>query len=826
MSNGPGHARRVVRHRLDNGLRIVLGHNAGSSAAVSVHYGAGFRSERPGEEGLAHFFEHLMTQDSDQAPHSAKNAAAISRGGEVGATTHPDYTDYYQAVPAEALDAVLHWEADRMRAPRFSATHVRQQLRGVAEEIAAKRDARPYGGMPWPLLPGVLYTNFANAHDGYGSAEVLANLSMDDFLAFFARYYHPGNAVLTVLADLATPAAEQRLLDRVRHWFAPLLGRPRPATPTLDEPPLVNSVTAERMVHGRGPVRVAIGYPLDDLHTTVDHVSYTAYVVAAAALERILTGAPNAELSAAASCGFFGPFDARTPDTFVAMVHPHKKDTSPSRVLAAVDTALERLADPETARRWSDPAARSAALLHDRLLADPLTRCRALGRHEVLFGDAPRAFDISHDLRVTGADGTAAAAAALRNAHRGVLIGRPTETRPTVHSALPPSVAAQAPSATTFEPRAWTPMPPAFHRPPDVDDQRLSDRFRLVLLRLSGATAAEVRLTIPVRTASAGRALSQAMRSGEAPAGALRRTVVRVRPGAVELETAVEPGVLARWAAYVGQQLSSPPPEPAEALHTPVDFDQQAVQWYLRSAAALAVAPMPITLVVCGDVDPNAVAESARTLEAAVPSPVSGRCQAPAPGAGGISAIGLRPQGRLLRLRLWAPAPPTPAEEAARYIAVSLFSSLAAEKVPTTTLRSGRAAPCGIPSLSISADCAPETLGYAASALTELIGCPPEIDPKQLDEVRARCWGQWSLAFDSPARLAGLAAVHAALGGSAHLLPRFPELLARVGPVDLRAAWTSLYGCTGFTGLVEDVVPPEALRDFGHQHSGSEPPCR
>lgn len=111
------------RFTLPNGLRVLLQHQPGiPRAAVSVHYGVGFRSEPPGREGFAHLFEHLMFRGSASLPGGRFYDHVHRLGSRANGTTHQDYTDYYQVAPAEALEQALFAEADRMRAPCSRST--------------------------------------------------------------------------------------------------------------------------------------------------------------------------------------------------------------------------------------------------------------------------------------------------------------------------------------------------------------------------------------------------------------------------------------------------------------------------------------------------------------------------------------------------------------------------------------------------------------------------------------------------------------------------------------------------------------------------------
>src|SRR6478672_11804435 len=110
------------RFTLHNGLRVVLAPDPTAPVVgVAVHYDVGFRSEPEGRTGFAHLFEHLMFQGSESLEKLAHFRLVQSSGGVFNGSTHTDYTDYFEVVPAGALERALFLAADRMRAPRITA---------------------------------------------------------------------------------------------------------------------------------------------------------------------------------------------------------------------------------------------------------------------------------------------------------------------------------------------------------------------------------------------------------------------------------------------------------------------------------------------------------------------------------------------------------------------------------------------------------------------------------------------------------------------------------------------------------------------------------
>src|SRR6201747_2114673 len=222
----------VERFTLDNGLRVVLAPDRSVPVvAVSVFYDVGMRSEPEGRTGFAHLFEHMMFQGSANVPKMEHARLVQAAGGTFNGSTHQDYTNYFEALPAEALERALFLEADRMAAPAITDENLRNQIDVVKEEIRVNVLNRPYGAFPWLQLPQIAFESFANTHDGYGSFVDLESSTVDDAADFFSHYYAPGNAVLCIGGDLDVDETEKL----VRRWFGPVPAREVPPTPDTGE---------------------------------------------------------------------------------------------------------------------------------------------------------------------------------------------------------------------------------------------------------------------------------------------------------------------------------------------------------------------------------------------------------------------------------------------------------------------------------------------------------------------------------------------------------------------------------------------------------------
>jgi zinc protease len=188
---------------LANGLRVVIATDSiAPVVTVGVYYKIGFRLEPQGRSGFAHLFEHMMFQGSANAPKMEHIKLINSSGGVLNGSTMYDVTNYYEAVPSNALGRVLWLEADRMRALKVDDENLKNQRDVVKEEVRVNVLNQPYGGFPWLDMPPVAFRNWANAHNFYGDFADLDAASLADVQAFFKTYYLPNNAVLLILGDV------------------------------------------------------------------------------------------------------------------------------------------------------------------------------------------------------------------------------------------------------------------------------------------------------------------------------------------------------------------------------------------------------------------------------------------------------------------------------------------------------------------------------------------------------------------------------------------------------------------------------------------------
>jgi zinc protease len=336
----------VERFTLANGLRVVLTPDRSAPVVgVAVVYDVGIRSEPEGRTGFAHLFEHLMFQGSENLEKLAHFRHVQGAGGTFNGSTHLDYTDYFEVLPAGALERALFLEADRMRGPRLTEENLLNQIDVVKEEIRVNVLNRPYGGFPWLKLPPVMFSTFANSHDGYGSFGDLDSATVDDAKAFFDRYYAAGNATLAVAGDFDVADATAM----IQRHFGDVPARPAPVLPDFDEPGPdgeKRDVYTDRLAPLPG---VASAWRVPD--PIAGFADYLPFVVLAEVLtdgeaSRLVDRLVQRDRSVTSIGGYIGfmgdEFQVRNPTALLLQAHmPPGGDAD--KVLRTVDEELERL---------------------------------------------------------------------------------------------------------------------------------------------------------------------------------------------------------------------------------------------------------------------------------------------------------------------------------------------------------------------------------------------------------------------------------------------------------------------------------------------------
>ncbi len=228
----------IETFHLDNGLFVTLSEDhTAPIVAVNLWYHVGSANERIGRTGFAHLFEHMLFQGSAHVGSNEHFELIQRAGGTLNGSTWLERTNYFETVPSNELALALWLEADRMGEllPAMTQEKLDTQRDVVKNERRWAVDNQPYGTMLEKLQELVFPPPHPFHHSLIGSMEDLSAASLDDVAQFFATYYTPDNAVLSIAGDF--DSAEARTL--VEEFFGPIpRGKGKPSLAPMNLPPV------------------------------------------------------------------------------------------------------------------------------------------------------------------------------------------------------------------------------------------------------------------------------------------------------------------------------------------------------------------------------------------------------------------------------------------------------------------------------------------------------------------------------------------------------------------------------------------------------------
>lgn len=217
---------------LENGLQVVVIPN--HRAPVVTHmvwYKFGAADEKMGESGIAHFLEHLMFKGTPNVPDGQFSKNVKKMGGNDNAFTSHDYTAYYQNIGKASLPRVMEMEADRMKNLTLKEDEVASERQVIIEERRQRIDNQPQSKFQEQLM-AALYVNHPYGTPVIGWLHEMKELTREQAMSYYQRWYAPNNALLIVSGDIT--AAELKPLAEKYYGDLPVSEietrvRPRPA---------------------------------------------------------------------------------------------------------------------------------------------------------------------------------------------------------------------------------------------------------------------------------------------------------------------------------------------------------------------------------------------------------------------------------------------------------------------------------------------------------------------------------------------------------------------------------------------------------------------
>lgn len=274
------------KYKLKNGLEVILHQNKNLPlAAVNIWYKVGSSFEKRRKTGLAHLFEHMMFQGSENAAKEMHFRLIQEAGGTLNGSTTFDRTNYFEKVPSNFLELVLWLESDRMGflLPALTLEKLENQKGVVMNERLERYENQPYG-LAWEKLLSNLYPQeHPYSWPTIGYLDDIRNYTLNDVSSFFQNYYSPSNASLVAAGDFEMNFCKG-LIDK---YFSELKGN------GIIESPKISSVKLNNIIEVEHPdnvqlERIYLAWHSDKAFTQDDAVLDT--------IANILSGSKNSRL--------------------------------------------------------------------------------------------------------------------------------------------------------------------------------------------------------------------------------------------------------------------------------------------------------------------------------------------------------------------------------------------------------------------------------------------------------------------------------------------------------------------------------------------------
>ena len=207
-----------LHSKLASGLQVIRVPMSGvGSVTVLALCNTGSRYETPIEEGIAHFFEHIVFKGTKNYPDAQILAGAIDAiGADFNAFTSKEYTGYYVKSASKHIKKSLDVVSDMLLCPLIKEEDIKREKNVIIEEINMYQDTpmRLVG----TIFERMVFAGSGLSHDVLGSKETVSAIKRSHFLKFLKKWYSPGNMVLVIAGDSKLIESE-KTLDLVKEYF-------------------------------------------------------------------------------------------------------------------------------------------------------------------------------------------------------------------------------------------------------------------------------------------------------------------------------------------------------------------------------------------------------------------------------------------------------------------------------------------------------------------------------------------------------------------------------------------------------------------------------
>ncbi len=161
---------------------------------------AGTRDERSGEEGMAHFCEHMTFKGTKKRNALQIINALEGLGGELNAFTNKEDTTFYAAISKEHFVQAVNVLTDIVFHSQYPQQEIDKEVEVICDEIESYNDSP--AELIYDEFENILFEGHPLGHNILGNAEQLRTYTTEDAMRFVRRYYRPDNTIFFAYGDI------------------------------------------------------------------------------------------------------------------------------------------------------------------------------------------------------------------------------------------------------------------------------------------------------------------------------------------------------------------------------------------------------------------------------------------------------------------------------------------------------------------------------------------------------------------------------------------------------------------------------------------------
>ena len=242
---------------LANGLRVIHLPNNSKIAYCGYQIKAGTRNEKPGEEGLAHFCEHVTFKGTQTHTSTAIINKLESVGGDLNAFTNKEDTVFYSAIPVEHFAKAVDVLSDIVFYSIFPQAEIDKEVEVICDEIESYNDSP--AELIYDEFENLVFKGHPLGHNILGSADRVRGFATADAMRFTQQYYRPDNAIFFVYGNID---------------FKRLVKTLEKLTPKQQQESVVDE--AQVVANGRLPELTILNHDTHQAHVMIGNRAYSA----------------------------------------------------------------------------------------------------------------------------------------------------------------------------------------------------------------------------------------------------------------------------------------------------------------------------------------------------------------------------------------------------------------------------------------------------------------------------------------------------------------------------------------------------------------------